>query len=68
MLSKLKIKKDSAKKNAISDHLNLQKFYVEIDIYRYPRDSFLINYEEIDYIEQLINLKFVLMNISLNHQ
>ena len=33
------------KNNAIFDHLNLQKNYVEIDGRRYHRDSSLINYE-----------------------
>ena len=45
---------DTANKNnniAIFDNLNLQKFYVEIDSIRYPRDSVLINYGQNDYIE-----------------
>ena len=45
---------DTANKNnniAIFDHLNLEKFYVEIDGIRYPRDSVLVNYEQNDYIE-----------------
>ena len=37
---------------AIFDNLNLQKYYVEIDSVRYPRDSVLVNYEQNDYIEQ----------------
>ena len=47
-------------KSAIFDNLNLQKYYVEIDSVRYPRDSVLINYEQSDYIEQYkdINLFF----------
>ena len=43
--------------NAIFDHLNLRKYYVEIDSLRYPRDSLLINKEENDYIEHYKNLK-----------
>ena len=31
--------------------MDLRKFYVEIDVQRYPRDSVLINYEENDYIQ-----------------
>ena len=54
------------KNNAILDHLNLQKYYVEIDGQRYPRDSLLINYEQNDYIEQYKNLKFFLKNILEN--
>ena len=42
---------------AIFDNLNLQKYYVEIDSVRYPRDSVLINYEQNDYIEQYKDLK-----------
>ena len=45
---------DTANKNiniAIFDNLNLQKYYVEIDSVRYPRDSVLIIYEQNDYIE-----------------
>ena len=51
---------DTANKNnniAIFDNLNLQKYYVEIDSVRYPRDNVLINYEQNDYIEQYKDLK-----------
>ena len=51
---------DTANKNnniAIFDHLNLKKYYVEIDGIRYPRDSVLVNYEQNDYIEQYKDLK-----------
>ena len=51
---------DTANKNnniAIFDNLNLQKYYVEIDSVRYPRDNVLINYEQNDYIEQYRDLK-----------
>ena len=51
---------DTANKNnniAIFDNLNLQKYYVEIDSVRYPRDSVLINYEQNDYIESYKDLK-----------
>ena len=51
---------DTANKNnniAIFDDLNLQKYYVEIDSVRYPRDSILINYEQKDYIEQYKDIK-----------
>ena len=43
--------------NAIFDNLNLQKYYVEIDSVRYPRNSVLLNYEQNDYIEQYKNSK-----------
>ena len=39
------------------DILNLQKYYVEIDGLRYPRDSVLLNYEQNDYIEKFKDLK-----------
>ena len=45
------------KNNAKVDHLNLKKYYVEIDSQRYQRDSVLINYVENDYIEEYKNLK-----------
>ena len=51
---------DTVNKNnniAIFDHLNLKKYYVEIDGIRYPRDSVLLNYEQNDYIEQYKDLK-----------
>ena len=51
---------DTANKNnniAIFDNLNLQKYYVEIDSVRYPRDSVLLNYDQNDYIEQYKDLK-----------
>ena len=55
-----RIRADTANKNnniAIFDHLNLQKYYVEIDSVRYPRDNVLINYEQNDYIDQYKDLK-----------
>ena len=51
---------DTINKNnniAIFDHLNLRKYYVEIDGIRYPRDNVLLNYEQNDYIEQYKDLK-----------
>ena len=51
---------DTANKNnniAIFDHLNLKKYYVEIDGIRYPRDNVLVNYKQNDYIEQYKDLK-----------
>ena len=48
------IRADTANKNnniAIFDNLNLQKYYVEIDSVRYPRESVLVNYEQIDNLE-----------------
>ena len=59
-----RIRADTANKNnniAIFDHLNLQKYYVEIDSVRYPRDNVLINYEQNDYIEQYKDLKLFFM-------
>ena len=47
----------STKNVAIFDHLNLKKYYVEIDGQRYPRDSVLLNYGQNDYIEQYKDLK-----------
>ena len=55
-----RIRADTANKNnniAIFDNLNLQKYFVEIDSVRYPRDSVLVNYEQNDYIEQYKDIK-----------
>ena len=55
-----RVRADTANKNnniAIFDNLNLQKYYVEIDSVRYPRDNILKNYEQNDYIEQYKDLK-----------
>ena len=51
---------DTANKNnniAVFDNLSLQKFYVEIDSIRYPRDSVLVIYGQSDYIEKYKDLK-----------
>ena len=42
---------------AIFHNLDLQKYYVEIDGPRYPRDGLLINYEQNDHIEQDKDIK-----------
>ena len=57
-----RIRADTANKNnniAIFDNLNLQKYYVEIDSVRYPRDNVLVNYEQNDYIQQYQDLKLL---------
>ena len=56
-----RIRADNANDNhnvAIFDNFNFQKYYVEIDSVRYPRDSVVINYEQNDYIEQCKELEF----------
>ena len=55
-----RIRADTANKNSnnsIFDNLNLQKYYVDIDSIRYPRDNVLLNYEQNDYIEHYKDLK-----------
>ena len=55
-----RVRSDTAIKNnnnAIFDNLNLKKYHIEIDSVRYPRDSFLIKFEQNDYIEQYKDLK-----------
>ena len=47
----------STKNVAIFDNLDLRKYYIEIDVQRYPRDSSLMNYGQNDYIEQYKDLK-----------
>ena len=39
------------------DILNVRKYFVEIDSIRYPRDGFITNYNENDYIDQYKDLK-----------
>ena len=50
----------STKNVAIFDNLDLRKYYIEIDGMRYPTDSFLMTYEQNDYIEQYKDLKLFL--------
>ena len=47
----------STKNVSIFDNLDLRKYYIEIDGQRYPRDSSLMKYEQIDFLEQYKNLK-----------
>ena len=47
----------STKNVAVFDNLDLRKYYIEIDGQRYPRDIFLMNYEQNDYIEQYKDIK-----------
>ena len=54
---------DKNNNNALFDNLDLQKFHIEKDGIRYPRDSALVNYEQNDYIEQYSDLKLILRNI-----
>ena len=42
---------------AMFDNLNLQKFYVEVDGQRFPREGVSLNYTENDYIDQYRDLK-----------
>ena len=54
------IRADTANKNnniAIFDNLSLQKYYVEIDSVKYPRDFVLVNYEQNDYLERYNDIK-----------
>ena len=37
---------------SVFDHLNVRKYFIEIDGIRYPRDSVLTNYELNDYLDQ----------------
>ena len=47
------------KRNNISifDNINVEKYFIEIDGQRYPRDSVLTNYGENDYIDKYRDLK-----------
>ena len=43
--------------NAIFDHVNVRKYYSEIDGIRYPKNPVMVNYEENNYLEQYQALK-----------
>ena len=43
--------------NAIFDHVNVRKYYSEIDGIRYPKNPVMVNYEENNYLEQYKDLK-----------
>ena len=44
-------------KNAIFDHVDVRKYYVEIDGVRYPKNPIMVNYDENNYLEQYRDLK-----------
>ena len=43
--------------NAIFDHVNVRKYYSEIDGIRYPKNPIMVNYDENNYLEQYKDLK-----------
>ena len=58
---------DTAKKNAIIDNLNLKKYYIEIDLVRYPRDRVLVNYKQNGCFEPYKDLKFFFQEFILGN-
>ena len=44
-------------KNAIFDHVDVRKYYSEIDGIRYPKNPVMVNFEEDNYLEQYKDLK-----------
>ena len=42
---------------AIFDHVDVTKYFVEIDGYRYPKESIITNFTENDYLDQYRDLK-----------
>ena len=42
---------------AIFDNLNVRKYFVEIDGYRYPKAAVITHYTENDYLDQYRDLK-----------
>ena len=48
---------DNRFNNAIFDHVNVRKYYSEIDGIRYPKNPVMVNYEENNYLEQYKDLK-----------
>ena len=43
--------------NAIFDHVNVRKYYSEIDSIRYPKNPVMVNFDENNYLEQYKDLK-----------
>ena len=43
--------------NAIFDHVDVRKYYSEIDGIRYPKDPVMVNYQENNYLEQYKDIK-----------
>ena len=43
--------------NAIFDHVDVRKYYSEIDGIRYPKNPVIVNFEENNYLEQYKDLK-----------
>ena len=43
--------------NAIFDNVSVEKYYVETDGIRYPKDPFMINYREKNYLNQYKDLE-----------
>ena len=50
---------DKRKNISILDHLDLRKFFVEIDRARFPKDSFLTKYDLNDYLDQYKDVKLI---------
>ena len=42
---------------SVSDHLDVRKYFIEIDGVRYPRDAVLTNYNQNDYLDQYKDVK-----------
>ena len=49
----------ASKRNNVSifDHVDVTKYFVEIDGYRYPKESVITNFSENDYLDQYRDLK-----------
>ena len=49
----------SSKRNNVSifDHVDVTKYFAEIDGYRYPKESVITNFSENDYLDQYRDLK-----------
>ena len=43
---------------SVFDHLDVRKFFIEINGVRYPRDAVLTNYNQNDYLDQYKDVKF----------
>ena len=45
--------------SAIFDHVDVRKYYSEIDGFRYPKNAVMVNYGENNYLEQYKDLKII---------
>ena len=53
--------------NAVFDHVDVKRYFVEIDGVRYPKDPVETNFSDNKYLDQNRDLKIFIKNIKENH-